>query len=1194
MGDRRAYHAEHSRASYPAVSSATSGAPYSESYPAYDYPPSSAAPAGVPEYHASHHTSHQATPSYPSSHNSRSRSASAENAPTHAHAPVQGDYGQPGSYNSGSVSPTALYHQQPVHIPSLTSSFFTPPTPAPSSTIYRDRYSSHPSGARPSPFEPLSMRASTGSMPVGMVGGVEGWIEQTPVSPVDAYAHEYPTAAATPALTSQPLTRSNTTSSNTGKGKGKASKTAPRKRVPASCLPCRKKKLRCNRALPCSSCLERGDPEGCVWEGDAVPLYKVRDEGDTKDLKAQVDRLQHLLDALTQQTPPLRPSSRDALPVGTKLGFNVRNAVPLRPVDQDDEEDDEPQQVEETSFDLAAQDLCASLSELALNGVLPAQIVGAESFAPGGGSGEAFVDEAKSFLLTITQRLGLSSDLPFTILTPQHTDESPSSTGGHNSPDVQMSRPVSADSSSSRLSSHALGLSAILVNVRPTISHLLEILSAIPEAELTTSYKFYSNFVHWYSSPLNLLDMERQWPAFRAMLNETDPSRREAQVDPLFVATVLAACASGLASMTDSQAKKRGFPADRSSVVEKWVQAAMLALVVGRFMEEPTKEGIRAALVLSSLYIEQFMTTGETISAGMSLLSLAVHGAFTLGLHRDPVQKGKTTHSFAECEDRRRLFWCLFTTCMSITTGTSRTWSQFDLRQIDCKFPLDCYDAELMMDERAAKARVRGRTKGETFEETPMTASVVRAQYSLLVKKITDTAFGIEPCKYSAILELDAELRAFEASFPSCYNLPTDEQGRIRFSVPPSLTEMRCALIQLCLSAEFVRLHRPFLVLAASDEQYQHSREQCVKYAKRMLAINATPGCKLNWAGHNFKVISAAIVLGIELLQSPDEPDSNSIRSMMDAALQQAEGFATVSSVCRKGSGVVRFLLTKVDEEAASAHEPRRAKRARTISYNPDDAKPSRRSLADALTSKAPSPGQEQRSSRRRKPARPPLMHVQSETSVARLSVVAEMAPLEQPMSRRGSRSHSADDAFPTLANLHNGTADTKGHLSGYAMPPTERPIAGLAYRRSRASTPSSTTSVPHTVGALSAYGQQLSSPELVLPVPVAVLPPPHPHMHLQLPPHPHQPDATSFIGHFPDLSLASSGSSASAGLAAGAGPLTSSSFIDERDMQGFFSSPKMHAPQPGEGDLTPRLEDGSAGRRGPSRFNLPLEDGRY
>jgi hypothetical protein len=62
--------------------------------------------------------------------------------------------------------------------------------------------------------------------------------------------------------------------SSARKGKGAAGKAAAakvvpalRKRVPAWCKPCLAKMLRCSRSLPCSSCVEGGDPKGCVWEG---------------------------------------------------------------------------------------------------------------------------------------------------------------------------------------------------------------------------------------------------------------------------------------------------------------------------------------------------------------------------------------------------------------------------------------------------------------------------------------------------------------------------------------------------------------------------------------------------------------------------------------------------------------------------------------------------------------------------------------------------------------------------------------------------------------------------------------------------------------------------------------------------------------------------------------------------------------
>ncbi|BGP18080.1 hypothetical protein JCM10213_006529 [Rhodosporidiobolus nylandii] len=1125
--------------------------PYADSYSSYDYPPSTSSTPAL-DYPPPHHTAQHIPPSYSSSHGSRSRSASAAESGTPALAST---FVLPSSVN---VSPSSVYGQQLPH----------PPNPQPSSTllsgqnsgqtIYRDR------------FAGSQARSASSSHPSGLVTGPAPWGEAPLGSPVDAHAsYDFSSAAPSPALRAAPLTRATST------GKGKATKAtknaAPRKRVPASCKPCRAKKLRCDRALPCGSCVERGHPQDCIWEGDAQPLYVARGDNDAKELKAQVDRLQHLLDALSQQTPSLPSGSGRETSRSSTVRRAKRSSSTLREYSADEDG-------EEPTFDLSAQDLCTSLSELALNSAMSAQL-GQEAFVPGRGSGESFVAEARQFILAFAQDHGQDADFPFQLLAP---GSSPTASA----PDSQMrhSQPPSATSSSFRASPSALGLSAALLNSRPSVSQILDLLPS--EAELRATYKFYVNHVHWYSNPLDLAAIDRGWPAFSAALAETDPAKRDAAVDPLYIAIVMAACASGLASMTAQQATRAGFPENRSCIVDSWTRTTMLAMTTGRFFEAPSMEGIRAALVLSSLYVEQFMTSGETVSAGMSLLSLAVNAAFAMNLQRDPVQKGKTTFTFAECEDRRRIFWCLFSLCMSITTGTSRTWLQFDLRQIDCKFPLDCYDAELLMDERAAKARIRGRVKGGGFEETPMTSAVVRAQYSLLVKKITDVAFSVKPCRYGNILSLDAELRAFEESFPPCYNLPVDNQGRIRFTVPPSLTEMRCALIQLSLCAEFVRLHRPFLVLAATDEQYQYSREVCVKYAKRMLAINAMPACNLHWAGHNFKVLSAAITLCIELLQSPTESDAPLIRSTVDASLHQAEGFAAVSSVCRNAAGLVRFLLNKLDEEASTLPQPRRAKRARTLIYDPDDS--NGRFLADALggfsatSSRAPSP------SLRRKPIRPPLPHVQSDTVVAQVQGASSADTFAAAMStpddsgphlRPGSRAHSTDTAFPTLGSLAASASQQFAQPVSLNSPPSypSRPIAGMRHRASAQS-----------VGGSAGFNQHLSSPEFVAPLSAQS---PQQHLGQQQPSH-----------HIPGLQLPPEAFMHAHHYAASNAPLSSSSLFDEHDVQSFFSLPAQIAgAEQGEGGgrNTPlaggvgmNMQQEERSRR--SRFNDPLDEQYY
>lgn len=133
------------------------------------------------------------------------------------------------------------------------------------------------------------------------------------------------------------------------------------------------------------------------------------------------------------------------------------------------------------------------------------------------------------------------------------------------------------------------------------------------------------------------------------------------------------------------------------------------------------------------------------------LLSIAVQGAFTIGLHRDPSRSKR--FSFLESEDRRSVFWNLFSQCMTSTwvrlgrplvclesaepSDSSqifgRSWPQFDLSLIDCGMPLDCHDEELHQDERATRAAVsrrasrleRERSALDDADETDMTILIV-------------------------------------------------------------------------------------------------------------------------------------------------------------------------------------------------------------------------------------------------------------------------------------------------------------------------------------------------------------------------------------------------------------------------------------------------------------------------------------
>lgn len=95
---------------------------------------------------------------------------------------------------------------------------------------------------------------------------------------------------------------------------------------------------------------------------------------------------------------------------------------------------------------------------------------------------------------------------------------------------------------------------------------------------------------------------------------------------------------------------------------------------------------------------------------------------------------------------RRRVFWALFylstrtswvrqnlsASCVpqsdfltSLAQVYNLQYSHFNFSQIDCKLPLDCSDEELLLDERAVRATVRGRTTVHNSFPTKMSPLLV-------------------------------------------------------------------------------------------------------------------------------------------------------------------------------------------------------------------------------------------------------------------------------------------------------------------------------------------------------------------------------------------------------------------------------------------------------------------------------------
>ncbi|QSS55490.1 C6 transcription factor [Histoplasma capsulatum var. duboisii H88] len=93
-------------------------------------------------------------------------------------------------------------------------------------------------------------------------------------------------------MTPTPSTTSSSLSAHSPEGPFRVVR--KRNRVPVSCAPCRSRKLKCNRGMPCENCVKRNDAPSCTY---AQPKFRKKTVG-IQELPATPDGMQSRIDRL--------------------------------------------------------------------------------------------------------------------------------------------------------------------------------------------------------------------------------------------------------------------------------------------------------------------------------------------------------------------------------------------------------------------------------------------------------------------------------------------------------------------------------------------------------------------------------------------------------------------------------------------------------------------------------------------------------------------------------------------------------------------------------------------------------------------------------------------------------------------------------------------------------------------------------
>lgn len=619
-----------------------------------------------------------------------------------------------------------------------------------------------------------------------------------------------------------------------------------RVRKAASCNPCRSKKLRCDRGLPCAACVAAKKPESCIWDSAAsAPLYTARERYETEDLRQEVNRLQSLIDILMSKSPASSAFSENVSmntpSIGTGTSSASSHSLHASPGSNSVASSVYPAEVKDD--DLATYDLAQRLGQLTIQQFMSGQ-------QSGGDTGpENLINEA--------QRILDNKDNP--TLGPEDN--------------------------------FVYGMPSTGFSVFPfskTTTASSDIMDRLPPrklAEAASSHYFAA--IDWYIHPLPKLTFDTQVEeVWHAQATGT-------RVDPFSLAVVFSIWSVGLFGMPESKALRKGF-VDKEATAREWLELAANSLALGRFLEAPTTEAIRALLILAIHYIA--LSPGDDGGAGVAFLVLSVQCCLQLQLHRDPGRiPGR--YSPAEAEDRRRLFWLTFVADQLASSATGRRYTMLHLRDIDTQLPADVEDENM------------GQPPPIHFMETNMSSLIIRIRIAQLAEAISEEIFGLQAVSYSQINQLDNQVTRLEEEIPSIYSYASCHSVDMRAE---PFRILRSYMISLSISQERLRLHRPYLARSYSDEAtYGNSRNICLRVAKEILEIQASPLCSAAWAGLNYKSVCASVVLAIDILYRPNSSDAPAHRRCLNGALKRIEAFAGVSTICRRGSKLIRFLLAK-------------------------------------------------------------------------------------------------------------------------------------------------------------------------------------------------------------------------------------------------------------------------------------------
>ncbi|BGP06024.1 hypothetical protein JCM10049v2_001843 [Rhodotorula toruloides] len=397
----------------------------------------------------------------------------------------------------------------------------------------------------------------------------------------------------------------------------------------------------------------------------------------------------------------------------------------------------------------------------------------------------------------------------------------------------------------------------VLAN-NPTVSHLVALLP--PKKELETLVNRFLNNEHLYFPIVHVPTFQARLAAFNAS-NATEA--------PLFLGLIFAMLAHEMGCQATEPGATKKAVLEKENAGKRFCEAALEALRMGSYLEQPTFDAVRALLVIHR-FSEQNMDARST-----HFLSQAVQ----LGQNRDTA--GVPGISVIEVEERRRVWHMLLAADWLDCSGrpSAIATSQFDVKPFT-----DAYDADITPN---------GITARPFPAFTPTLLLGVQGHLAAIAHNISETAFAVKgalplTCKF--IDDQNAALAGVKASLPALQFggdavIPLDQAN---FASDRFRVQAHSAALQLT-----IRLNRPFLARGFADPRFAKYRHACLSAAQELLGLflgydDAHPVSR--FAFLTYHCLNALLILAVDFFNDPHGLYAEKNRRLIGQALLRLQG----------------------------------------------------------------------------------------------------------------------------------------------------------------------------------------------------------------------------------------------------------------------------------------------------------------